>query len=72
MLLQKSPQTTETFRLLAHLVNEQDVLNGEFQRTALNERQYAQAYLADNQEGQAAVVLRKMLGDGGKSWLEEQ
>ncbi|ORY89113.1 NIC-domain-containing protein [Leucosporidium creatinivorum] len=68
----KSAQTTETFRLLARLVKETDVLNGEFQRTALSEREYAQAYLVENQEGQAAVELRKTLGNGGKSWLEEQ
>ncbi|CEQ40752.1 SPOSA6832_02404, partial [Sporobolomyces salmonicolor] len=64
--------TTETWRLLSHVVQERDVLNGEFQRTALQERQYAKAYLADNQETQEAVELRKMISDGGRAYLEEQ
>ncbi|GAA5972866.1 hypothetical protein JCM21900_003328 [Sporobolomyces salmonicolor] len=68
----RAAQTTETWRLLSHVVQERDVLNGEFQRTALQERQYAKAYLADNQETQEAVELRKMISDGGRAYLEEQ
>ncbi|GAA5917547.1 hypothetical protein JCM8208_005072 [Rhodotorula glutinis] len=68
----RAAQTTETWRLLSHLVQERDVLNGEFQRTALQERQYAQAYLAEDQEQQGAVELRRMIGDGAKGYLEEQ
>ncbi|GAA5930513.1 hypothetical protein JCM3775_003790, partial [Rhodotorula graminis] len=68
----RATQTTETWRLLSHLVQERDVLNGEFQRTALQERQYAQAYLAEDQEQQGAVELRRMIGDGAKGYLEEQ
>lgn len=69
---QKSTQTTETWRLLAHLVQEHDVLNGEFQRTALQERKYRTAYLAPDQEGLDATNLRKMIGEGAKKHLEEQ
>ncbi|KPV73463.1 uncharacterized protein RHOBADRAFT_54687 [Rhodotorula graminis WP1] len=68
----RATQTTETWRLLSHLVQERDVLNGEFQRTALQERQYAQAYLAEDQEQQGVVELRRMIGDGAKGYLEEQ
>ncbi|GAA5859368.1 hypothetical protein JCM1840_004583 [Sporobolomyces johnsonii] len=68
----RAAQTTETWRLLSHLVQERDVLNGEFQRTALQERQYAKAYLADDQEIQEAVELRRMISDGGRVHLEEQ
>lgn len=69
---QKSAQTTETYRLLAHLVHEHDVVHGEFQRQALGERQYAAAYLHANQEGEEAVAMRKLVGEGGRGWLEEQ
>lgn len=69
---QKSIQTTETWRLLSHLVQERDVLNGEFQRTALQERQYALAYLASDQESLEAVRLRQMIGEGARGFLEEQ
>jgi nuclear pore complex protein Nup93 len=57
---------------LSHLVRECDVLNGEFQRTALQERQYAQGYLLADPESQAAVEVRKMIGDGAREYLEEQ
>lgn len=70
--MQRSTQTTETWRLLAHLVGERDVLNGEFQRTALQERQYAQAYLMSDAESQDAAGVRKMIGDGAREYLEEQ
>ncbi|GAA6062838.1 hypothetical protein JCM10212_001844 [Sporobolomyces blumeae] len=68
----RTAQTTETWRLLSHLVQERDVLNGEFQRAALQERQYAAAYLAADQEGQDSVELRRMVGEGARHYLEEQ
>ncbi|GAA5993540.1 hypothetical protein JCM10908_000639 [Rhodotorula pacifica] len=68
----RSAQTTETWRLLSHLVRERDVLNGEFQRTALQERQYAKGYLLADQESQDAIEVRKMIGDGAREYLEEQ
>ncbi|BGP26679.1 nuclear pore complex protein Nup93 [Rhodotorula toruloides] len=68
----RSAQATETWRLLSHLVQERDVLNGEFQRTALQERQYAKAYLLASQESQDAVQVRRMIGDGAREYLEEQ
>ncbi|KWU41638.1 NIC-domain-containing protein [Rhodotorula sp. JG-1b] len=68
----RSAQTTETWRLLSHLVRECDVLNGEFQRTALQERQYAQGYLLADPESQDAIEVRKMIGDGAREYLEEQ
>ncbi|GAA5876807.1 hypothetical protein JCM16303_006291 [Sporobolomyces ruberrimus] len=67
----KSQQTTETWRLLAHIVQERDVLQGEFQRKALQERCYATAYLSGG-EGTDAVELRRMITAGGKTYLEEQ
>ncbi|GAA5897343.1 linker nucleoporin NIC96 [Sporobolomyces salmoneus] len=67
----KSTQTTETWRLLAHLVQERDVLQGEFQRKALQERCYASAYLGSS-DSIEAVELRRMITDGGKTYLEEQ
>lgn len=57
---------------MSHLVRERDVLNGEFQRTALQERQYAQGYLLADQESQDAIEVRKMIGDGAREYLEEQ
>jgi nuclear pore complex protein Nup93 len=69
---QKSVQTTETWRLLSHLVQERDVLNGEFQRTSLTERQYAGAYLSEDQESVDASQVRKMISDGAREHLEEQ
>ncbi|KAK4050856.1 nuclear pore complex subunit [Microbotryomycetes sp. JL201] len=68
----KTIQTTESWRLLSHIVQERDVLNGEFQRTALQERQYAAAYLAKDQESLDAVQLRQMFGQGSRAYLEEQ
>ncbi|GAA6041370.1 hypothetical protein JCM8097_007689 [Rhodosporidiobolus ruineniae] len=68
----RTAQTTDTWRLLSHLVNERDVLNGEFQRAALQERQYAAGYLAQDQEGEGAREVRRMVADGAKGWLEEQ
>jgi nuclear pore complex protein Nup93 len=56
---------------LAHLVQERDVLQGEFQRKALQERCYATAYL-NGGEGTDAVELRRMITAGGKTYLEEQ
>jgi hypothetical protein len=76
LLLQKSAQTTDTYRLLARLVAERDVINGEFQRAALQERQYAQGYALARtereQEGEQAREVRKMVGEGARGWLEEQ
>ena len=57
---------------MSHLVRECDVLNGEFQRTALQERQYAQGYLLADPESQDAIEVRKMIGDGAREYLEEQ
>ncbi|GAA6021747.1 hypothetical protein JCM10207_008563 [Rhodosporidiobolus poonsookiae] len=68
----RAQQTTETWRLLARLVDERDVLHGEFQRAALQERQYAAAYLGDDQEGEQARGLRRMVGEGARGYLEEQ
>ncbi|BGP18714.1 hypothetical protein JCM10213_009192 [Rhodosporidiobolus nylandii] len=68
----RSAQTTDTWRLLAKLVNERDVLNGEFQRAALQERQYAQGYLSADQQGEDAREVRKMIAEGARGWLEEQ
>ncbi|GAA5938812.1 linker nucleoporin NIC96 [Sporobolomyces koalae] len=67
----KSSQTTETWRLLAHLVQERDVLNGEFQRKALQERCYATAYLNQDNSSEAGE-LRRTITAGGKNYLEEQ
>lgn len=53
-------------------MNEHDVLNGEFQRTALQERQYKSVYLASDQDSLDATRLRKMIGDGARAHLEEQ
>jgi len=66
-----SDQVTETWRLLASLVGEKDVLNGEFQRKALGEREFGKAYLGDG-EGMEAKELRRMLTRGGKEYLEGQ
>ncbi|SCZ89311.1 BZ3500_MvSof-1268-A1-R1_Chr1-1g01098 [Microbotryum saponariae] len=68
----KATQTTETWRLLAHVVQERDVLNGEFQRKALQERQYAAAYLGLAQDAVQPAQLRKMIAEGAKHHLEEQ
>lgn len=69
---QKSTQMTDSWRLLSHLVRERDVLNGEFQRTSITERQYARAYSTIDQESLEAVELRKMITEGAKEHLEEQ
>ena len=58
--------------MLSRIVQERDVLNGEFQRTALQERQYATAYLAKDQDSADAVRLRQLFGDGSRAYLEEQ
>jgi nuclear pore complex protein Nup93 len=71
--VQRTSETTETWQLLAHLVNERQVnKNGEFEREALSERQYAKAYLAEDQNGADATALRKMIGDGAREHLEKQ
>lgn len=64
-------QVTETWRLLASLVGEKDVLNGEFQRKALSEREFKEAYLG-NLDSNDAKELRRMLTRGGKEYLEGQ
>jgi len=64
-------QVTETWRLLASLVGEKDVLNGEFQRKALGEREFGNAYLAEGETGEKKE-LRRMLTRGGKEYLEGQ
>jgi len=64
-------QVTETWRLLASLVGEKDVLNGEFQRKALGEREFGAAYLAEGETGDKKE-LRRMLTRGGKEYLEGQ
>lgn len=59
--------------MLTHLVREKDVINGEFQRAAIRERQYAQTYV-DPATYQSAdgVTLRNNLIEGAKAFLEAQ
>ncbi|KAM0753758.1 NIC-domain-containing protein [Meredithblackwellia eburnea MCA 4105] len=69
----KSAQTTETWRLLSHLVKERDVLNGEFQRKSLVQGQYSAAYrLQQSSDSADAVQLRKSIAEGARDHLEEQ
>lgn len=70
--IQRATQLAETWSLLAHLVREHDVVNGEFQREALQERQYASDYLSENQDSPQAKDLRKMFTGGALAHLEEQ
>ncbi|GAA5823921.1 hypothetical protein JCM11251_003347 [Rhodosporidiobolus azoricus] len=68
----RSTQLTDAYSLLSRLLNEHDVLNGEFQRTALQERQYAAGYLNKDQESDSARQIRRMVADGARGWLEDQ
>ncbi len=67
----KAAQTADTYALLAAIVRERDVQNGEFQREAVGARQYAGAYQAQA-ESEDGRGVRKMVGRGGREWLEGQ
>jgi len=67
----KVVQTADTYALLAAIAGEHDVQNGEFQREAVGERQYATAYAAQA-ESEDARGVRRMVGRGGREWLEGQ
>lgn len=69
---QRSAQLADTWRLLSHVIRERDVVDGEFQREALTHRQYAKAYLSENQESQEAKEIRSMITSGALTHLEEQ
>lgn len=69
---QKTAQLADSWRLVAHLVKERDVINGEFQREAMQEGQYSRAYQAVDQESSEAKELRSTLVSGGLVHLEEQ
>ncbi|KAL1923580.1 uncharacterized protein VTP21DRAFT_8560 [Calcarisporiella thermophila] len=62
----------ECGRLLATLIGEEYVLNGEFQRQPLKARQYARAYLYSPYNSPQGVELRQKLVRGAKRFLEEQ
>jgi len=66
----KAVQTADTYSLLASVVREHDVQNGEYQREAVGERQYAPAYQARMAEsvrgGETYVVPDGGSEDGGE------
>lgn len=70
--LQRVAQLSDTWRLVSHIVKEKDVVDGEFQREALAERQYAKAYLSQNQDSPETKELRRMVASGSLAFLEEQ
>jgi nuclear pore complex protein Nup93 len=68
----RSAQLAETWRLLAQVVGENNVVDGEFQREALTERQYAKAYLSEDQETAPVKEIRSMITSGALTHLQEQ
>lgn len=70
--MQRSAQLAEAWRLLAHITKERDVVDGEFQREALQEGQYSRAYQSPDQESVDAKTLRSSIVSGGLMHLEEQ
>lgn len=65
-------QLADTWRLLGHLVRERDVVNGEFRRDVVSQRQYANVYLSPDQDSGDAKELRRMVTSGALQFLEEQ
>lgn len=53
-------------------MQERDVINGEFQREALQEGQYSRAYQSVDQETVEAKQLRSTIVSGGLTHLQEQ
>jgi nuclear pore complex protein Nup93 len=68
----RTTQLADTWRLLGHLVRERDVVNGEFRRDVVSERQYANVYLSPDQDSGDAKELRRMVTSGALQFLEEQ
>lgn len=64
----------QCWRTVVHLVRERDVVNGQFTRTAIRERQYAPDYLDPKRffEDATGVHLRQTFASGAKAYLEEQ
>ncbi|EPQ25972.1 uncharacterized protein PFL1_06427 [Pseudozyma flocculosa PF-1] len=69
----KQKQLHDCWQAIAHIVREQDVRDGEFTTKAIQERQYASAYVDPaNWNGVEGVSLRRNIVDGAKAYLEEQ
>ncbi|TIC03273.1 NIC-domain-containing protein [Wallemia mellicola] len=68
----RSNQVHDCWNLLASSLREKSVVNGEFQRAALSEREYAHAYLFESVESESARNLRTMWTNGSKRFLEHQ
>lgn len=69
---QRSAQLAEAWKLLSNIVNEKDVVQGEFQGVALQERQYAKAYLSTDIDTADSRDLQAQITSGGLAFLEEQ
>ena len=71
--MQKSALLQPTYNLLASIVKESYVRDGEFQSVPLAERQYARTYFASGQDGSAdREALKRTIVTGGRAFLEQQ
>lgn len=68
----KQLQIVETWKILASVVGEKDVVNGEFQKNPLKEGVYFRPYNLTEEVDIEAIELRKMFVKGAKSSLESQ
>ena len=69
----KQKQIHDCWQAVVHLVRERDVKDGEFTTKAIQERQYAPAYVnLTGWHGVEGVELRKGLIQGAKAYLEDQ
>ncbi|KAN0061165.1 nuclear pore complex subunit [Thecaphora frezii] len=69
----KQKQLYDCWQAVAHIVREQDVRDGEFTTKAVQERQYASAYVDPTHwHGIEGDSLRKNIIVGAKAYLEEQ
>lgn len=69
----KNKELQESWKAIAAMVGEEDVRNGEFTATPINERQHAGAYIdLQRWNGANGVELRKALRRGAQTYLEKE
>ncbi|TIA94364.1 hypothetical protein E3P81_00121 [Wallemia ichthyophaga] len=68
----RSNQIHDCWQLLASSLREKSVVNGEFQRAALSQREYSNSYLHQSSESDEARNLRTLWTTGSKHFLEHQ
>ncbi|OLL25638.1 Meiotically up-regulated gene 87 protein [Neolecta irregularis DAH-3] len=68
----KSQQLFDSWRILSSIVGESGVLNGQFTRDVIKERQFAIHYAAVSSESKEGVFVRTRITDGSRRYLENQ